>query len=371
MVHDTFHDWLAEADKVVIAAGAGLSAAAGYDYGDAARFRELLPALYRLGLRSRYLLGAALPPDMMWGYWAVHITDIRHGTEPNPLYRRLRALVGERDHWVVTSNVDGLFARNGFDAGRVFTPQGDYGFLQCTTPCTRRTWPSAPFLQRVLAAYDRESGRVRDPGALPVCPNCGGDLFPNVRVGPEFVDDAFMPTGGRMAKWLSQFQVAEPLVHSATAPLSQSATQPLVRAATAPLTGPATTPLDHSATAPPAGSATTPLTGSATQPPTRSATAPLTGPATTPLTHTATTPPAGSATTPPTPSPTTPLPLLVIEIGAGFNTPGVIRLPMENLVRHTPGARLVRINPDHPATPEDLAGRALSVPVRADEFLAT
>ncbi|MET8973982.1 NAD-dependent protein deacetylase of SIR2 family [Streptomyces sp. NPDC004539] len=302
MVQDTFRDWLDEADGVLVAAGAGLSAAAGYDYGDTDRFRELLPALHRLGLRSRYLLGVPLPPDMMWGYWAVHITDIRFAAAPNPLYRRLRELVGDRDHWVMTSNVDGLFARNGFDADRVFTPQGDYGFLQCRTPCTRELWPSGPFLDRVLAAYDRESGRVRDAAALPVCPNCGGEVFPNVRVGPEMVDDPYRPAGERLAKWLSQFQVAEPLSHSSTEPT------------------PAARP--------------------------------------TPTTH-------------PTPASPRTRTLLVIEIGAGFNTPGVIRLPLENLVRHTPTARLIRVNPDHPEVPADLAasGRALPVPAGADEFL--
>lgn len=268
---ETIRAWLDESDRVLIASGAGLSAAAGYDYGDAERFRELLPALHRLGLRSRYLLGAPLPKDMMWGYWAVHITDIRHGCEPNPLYRRLRELVGDRDHWVTTSNVDALFARNGFDADRVFTPQGDYGRLQCTIPCTRDTWPSRPFLDAVLAAYDRDTGRVGDPQALPRCPRCGADVFPNVRVGPEFVDDAYLPAGRRLLRWLDD------------------------------------APADGT--------------------------------------------------------------LLVVEIGAGFQTPGVIRRPVEDLVRRTPRARLVRINPAHPDVPADLGARALSVPLGADALL--
>jgi NAD-dependent SIR2 family protein deacetylase len=268
---ETVRAWLAEADRVLIAAGAGLSAAAGYDYGDPERFRELLPALHGLGLRSRYLLGAPLPKDMMWGYWAVHIDDIRYGDGPNPLYRRLRELVGERDHWVMTSNVDALFARNGFDADRVFTPQGDYGRLQCTVPCTQETWPTRGFLDTILATYDRDTGRVTDPAALPRCPNCGADVFPNVRVGPEFIDDVYLPAGQRLARWLDDA-------------------------------------------------------------------------------------PTDSA-------------LLVLEIGAGFNTPGVIRRPVENLVRQTPGARLVRINPAHPDVPSDLGIRALSVPHGADLLL--
>ncbi|KOG09545.1 NAD-dependent protein deacetylase of SIR2 family [Streptomyces viridochromogenes] len=267
---ETIRAWLEEADRVLIAAGAGLSAAAGYDYGDTERFRELFPALYRLGLRSRYLLGVPLPTDMMWGYWAVHIDDIRYDPEPNPLYRKLRELVGHRDHWVMTSNVDALFARNGFEADRIFTPQGDYGRLQCAVPCSRDTWPSRPFLDAILASYDRDTGRVTDP-ALPCCPRCGADIFPNVRVGPEFVDDAHLPAGRRLVQWLDD------------------------------------APTDST--------------------------------------------------------------LLVLEIGAGFNTPGVIRHPTENLVRQTPRARLVRINPAHPDVPSDLGERALSVPLGGDRLL--
>ncbi|MCX5337244.1 MULTISPECIES: NAD-dependent protein deacetylase of SIR2 family [unclassified Streptomyces] len=207
----------------------------------------------------------------MWGYWAVHIDDIRFGTEPNPLYRELRSLVGDRDHWVLTSNVDALFARNGFETDRIFTPQGDYGRLQCTVPCTQETWDSRPFLDRILAAYHRDTGRVTDPAALPVCPNCGAEVFPHVRVGPEFIDGAYTAAGDRLSGWLGD------------------------------------APGD--------------------------------------------------------------VRLLVLEFGAGFNTPGVIRWPMENLVRHTPGARLVRVTPVHPDVPADLGARALSVPFGADRLL--
>ncbi|MFM9609466.1 hypothetical protein [Streptomyces niveiscabiei] len=215
-LRDTFHRWLDESDAVLVDAGAGLSAAAGYDYGDTDRFREPLPALHRLGPHSRYLLGVPLPPDMMWGHWAVHITDIRYGTGANPLPRRLRDLVG------------------------------------------------------------------------PACPNCGGEVFPNVRVGPWFVDDAFMPTGERLAKWLSQFQVAEWLSHSTTTHATrttptdhppgadQLAKWPNHSATAHPTDAPSTTHplakwLSHSATTSPHQHPPQPPThcpsGSATQPP--------------------------------------------------------------------------------------------------------
>ncbi|MGW2237365.1 NAD-dependent protein deacetylase of SIR2 family [Streptomyces sp. NPDC001759] len=260
--------WLGEADRVLITAGAGLSAAAGYDYGDEDRFRELFPALHRLGLRSRYMVGVPLPPELWWGYWAVHIDDIRFSPDPNPVYQRLSSLVGDKDHWVMTSNVDGLFARNGFAPERVFTPQGDYGRYQCAAPCTPTTFDSRPLIARLLATYDPATGGVTGP--LPSCPNCGGEVEINVRVGPEFVDDPYLPAGRHLQDWLG--------------------------------------------------------TAADTR-------------------------------------------LLILEFGAGFNTPGVIRWPGEHLTRQIPRARLVRVNTSHSETPADLAGRALSVPVGADHVL--
>ncbi|MFE2423782.1 NAD-dependent protein deacetylase of SIR2 family [Streptomyces hokutonensis] len=264
----TIRTWVGEADRVLITAGAGLSAAAGYDYGDEDRFRELFPALHHLGLRSRYLVGVPLPPELWWGYWAVHIDDIRFSPGPNPLYQRLSSLVDGKDRWVMTSNVDALFARNGFDTDRIFTPQGDYGRYQCATPCTTATWDTHPLVAQLLAAYDPTTGAVTGP--LPSCPNCGGEVEINVRIGPEFVDDPYLPAGRRLQDWLGST--------------------------------------------------------------------------------------AGTR-------------LLILEFGAGFNTPGVIRWPGEDLTRQIPHARLVRVNPTHPETPADLAGRTLSVPVGADRLL--
>ena len=251
--------WLAEADRIVIGAGAGLSAAAGYDYTDTRRFAELFPAFHRLGLRARYqLIGLRLSPELLWGYWAVHVTDIRFSPGPHPIYQRLRSLVGNRDHFVLTSNVDALFARNGFDVDRVFTPQGDYARYQCETPCTRETWDSRPAIEQALSAYDPATGRTARPLS---CPRCGGPVFLNVRKGPEYIMDPYLPTGHRFQEWTSALPVDERL--------------------------------------------------------------------------------------------------LVLDIGAGFSTPSVVRWPMEEITRALPHARLIRINTQFSEVPGDLEERAL------------
>jgi hypothetical protein len=53
--------------------------------------------------------------------------------------------------------------------------------------------------------------------------------------------------------------------------------------------------------------------------------------------------------------------LLVLELGSGFNTPTVVRMPMEQIVSGNPLARFVRVNLSHADIPADIAGRSVSL----------
>ena len=52
------------------------------------------------------------------------------------LYNLLR----DKDYFVLTTNVDHCFQKAGFDKERLFYTQGDYGLLQCSTPCHDLTY---------------------------------------------------------------------------------------------------------------------------------------------------------------------------------------------------------------------------------------
>ena len=51
--------------------------------------------------------------------------------------------------------------------------------------------------------------------------------------------------------------------------------------------------------------------------------------------------------------------VVIIEIGAGYNTPTVTRFPMEAYAKET-NSRLIRINPSDPEVPEDLSALAFA-----------
>lgn len=70
-------DWLKNSDTVLIAAGAGLSAAAGLDYTSQEVFARLFPAMARKGFRCMYeFIGYTdWTPQLQWGY-VIHNTTI-------------------------------------------------------------------------------------------------------------------------------------------------------------------------------------------------------------------------------------------------------------------------------------------------------
>jgi NAD-dependent SIR2 family protein deacetylase len=161
-------EWVDDGDRVLIGSGAGLSADAGVDYTDEVAFARTFPALVKRGLRAPYqMIGqSGLPVEVFWGYWLTHVDRVRFGHGRRHVYELLFNLVRDKDWFVLTSNVDALFARNGFDEARVCSIQGDFAFLQCYTPCSDQLWPSAPVLERLLPAIDPRTQALRDPAWL-------------------------------------------------------------------------------------------------------------------------------------------------------------------------------------------------------------
>lgn len=265
--------WLDASTHVLIGAGAGLSAVAGVDYTDEVSFARLFPALMHKGFRARYeLIGYDdWTPAEHWGYWATHVHDVRFTERQAFVYRQLRELVQDKSSFVVTSNVDALFARNGFDETRIYTPQGDYAHMHCCRPCSPHVWPSEPIIERILAATDPATLTVADPDVIPSCPRCGGPVFMNVRLDASFSGEPYRVQRERANAWLAGVGAER---------------------------------------------------------------------------------------------------LLVLEIGAGFNTPSVVRWPMERIAEALPQARFVRMNLADPAVPPALGGRALGLAVDARAAIA-
>lgn len=180
--------YLDQADAVLIGAGAGLSASAGFYYGGERFLKYFADFHEKYGISDMYG-GGFYPfksPEEYWAWWSRHIFYNRYVDPPLPVYDLLYDTVKDKDYFVLTTNVDHCFQKSGFDRERLFYTQGDYGLFQCTTPCHDKTYDNEDAVRRMVA----EQKDMRIPSKLiPCCPVCGKPMTVNLRSDDSFVED--------------------------------------------------------------------------------------------------------------------------------------------------------------------------------------
>lgn len=179
---------LSTADAVIIGAGAGLSASAGFTYAGKRFEDNFEDFIQKYGFEDMYSAGF-YPYDTLeehWAYWSRYIYINRYQDAPNDTYDDLRKLVQGKDYFVLTTNVDHCFQKAGFDKHRLFYTQGDYGLWQCSKPCHNKTYDNETVVRKMVAGQKN----MRVPSELvPHCPVCGAPMSMNLRADNTFVED--------------------------------------------------------------------------------------------------------------------------------------------------------------------------------------
>ncbi|EHO16632.1 hypothetical protein HMPREF9623_01331 [Stomatobaculum longum] len=179
---------LSEADTVVIGAGAGLSASAGFIYSGERFEKYFSDFAAKYGIKDMYS-GGFYPfatPEEHWAYWSRYIYINRYMDAPKPVYETLLNLVADKDYFVITTNVDHCFQKAGFDKKRLFYTQGDYGLFQCSEPCCQETFENEAVIREMI---ERQDNMKIPTELLPVCPHCGKPLTMNLRSDDRFAED--------------------------------------------------------------------------------------------------------------------------------------------------------------------------------------
>ena len=179
---------IATADAIIIGAGAGLSASAGFDY-SGERFEKYFADFHeKYGITDMYS-GGFYPfetPNEYWAWWSRLILVNRYNVSVGKPYTNLLKSVADKDYFVLTTNVDHQFQLAGFDKKRLFYTQGDYGLWQCSEPCRNETFDN----ENAVRAMVKQQQNMKIPDCLiPKCPHCGKPMAMNLRCDDSFVQD--------------------------------------------------------------------------------------------------------------------------------------------------------------------------------------
>ncbi|QTQ16524.1 SIR2 family NAD-dependent protein deacylase [Treponema parvum] len=185
---ERFKDALKNAEAVLVGAGAGLSAAAGFTYSGKRFLRYFSDFYERYGFTDMYS-GGFYPYKTLeefWAYWSRFVHCNRYTDPPKPLYDELFSFLKEKNYFVLTTNVDHCFQKAGFSKERLFYTQGDFGLFQCSKPCHSKTYDNENAVKSMLAAQKD----MKIPSELiPLCPVCGSPMSMNLRADETFVED--------------------------------------------------------------------------------------------------------------------------------------------------------------------------------------
>lgn len=181
-------DEIATADAIIIGAGAGLSASAGFDY-SGERFEKYFADFHeKYGITDMYS-GGFYPFETLneyWAWWSRLILVNRYDVPVGKPYKNLLKAVADKDYFVLTTNVDHQFQLAGFDKKRLFYTQGDYGLWQCSEPCCNETFDN----ESAVRAMVKQQQNMKIPDELiPKCPHCGKPMAMNLRCDDRFVQD--------------------------------------------------------------------------------------------------------------------------------------------------------------------------------------
>jgi len=188
---------LAEADAVLVTASNGLSISEGLNiFADDAAFDELFGDLKeRRGVHS--IIQGMMSPwpseDEQWAFLARLIQHYCNEYTETDIMADLKAAVGEKPYFILTSNGECHFELAGFDPQRIWKVEGNWSGMQCARACCSDVYDSFPVAARLAEAGT--CGRA-PTDLVPRCPRCGGPMYLRVQK-----DGYFLPDEGARARF--------------------------------------------------------------------------------------------------------------------------------------------------------------------------
>ncbi len=173
-----------EADAILVGASNGLSITEGiHIFADNQAMHDLfgdLQAKYGLQNLLQGMIGRWPTIEQQWGFWSRMINHYSGDYQATEVMQNLKAIIGEKDYFIVTSNGEGHFELAGFDENKIFEIEGNWLHMSCSRHCCDEFVPDLAAVRKMAAA--EKDGTV-PPTLIPCCPHCGAPMIPTMAAG--------------------------------------------------------------------------------------------------------------------------------------------------------------------------------------------
>jgi NAD-dependent SIR2 family protein deacetylase len=177
-----------DADAILIGAGNGLSITEGLHlFADNAAFTELFGDFKRqYGLRNilQGMMGRWPSEEEKWAFWSRLIHHYCGEYRETPVMADLKAIVGDKDYFIITSNGECHFEACGFAPKQIYEVEGNWLTMQCADACHDTLYPALEPAERMAQA--EKAGRVPTE-LVPRCPRCGAPMLVSMAAGEPYL----------------------------------------------------------------------------------------------------------------------------------------------------------------------------------------
>ncbi len=177
-----------DADAILVGACNGFSITEGIHlFGSNQAFFDLFGDFAaKYGLRNilQGMMGAWPTEEEKWAFWSRLAHRYCAGYEKSSLMADLQAIIGSKDHFILTTNGECHFEMAGFAQERIYEVEGTWLEMQCSRACHDTLYPCQDLMEQMAAA--EENGRIPSD-LVPHCPHCGAPMQVHMEVGQGFI----------------------------------------------------------------------------------------------------------------------------------------------------------------------------------------
>ena len=181
-------DKIKNSDAILIGASNGLSITEGLHlFADNQALEEVFGDFKRkYGVHSiLHGMSARWPSEEeKWAFWSRLIHHYCVEYKASQVMKDLRAIVGNKNYFVITSNGECHFEMSGFAPENIYEVEGNWLTMQCSCACHDTLYPSLDMAEKMAAA--EKNGRVPSD-MVPHCPKCGGPMQIHLEVDRNFI----------------------------------------------------------------------------------------------------------------------------------------------------------------------------------------
>lgn len=179
------------ADAILIGASNGLSITEGLHlFADNQALEEIFGDFKRkYGIRSiLHGMSARWPSEEeKWAFWSRLIHHYCGEYKESQVMNDLKAIVGDKNYFVITSNGECHFEMCGFAPENIYEVEGNWLTMQCSHACHDTLYPSLDVAEKMAAA--EKNGKVPSD-MVPHCPKCGGPMQIHLEVDQNFIRES-------------------------------------------------------------------------------------------------------------------------------------------------------------------------------------